>query len=255
MRVVHRMLLALTVLSLAGPQHLLAQAGPNDRQLPDAASVERGLSVYAAQCINCHGLDVKGTEDGPDLIRSVAVLRDFEGSEIGPTMSALGHLELSPGELVDLSHFLKQQIEATARNRNALEPPDILTGDVARGGAYFSGEGGCTACHAIDGDLRGIGSRYSPLNLQQRFLFPRDDGVPSEVRVSLPSGETHTGQLEFVDDFFVSLTDASGVYRSFRRSPGIEVEVEDPRQAHWDLLDRITDAEIHDVVTYLETIQ
>ena len=247
-------------LVLLMPSLVGAQAGPFDRQRPDPEFANRGRSVYAQRCINCHGLDVKGTENGPDLIRSVAVLRDLEGTEIGPAMAALpGHPSDLPGtELVDISHFLKQQIEATARNRNPRQPPNVLTGNVDAGRAYFNGDGGCTACHSATRDLAGVGGRLSPVNLQQRFLFPRSGGrgqAPTFVTVTPRTGPAVSGTVDFINDFFVSLTDASGTYHSFRRVPGMNVETEDPYQAHWDLLERITDRNIHDVVTYLETLK
>jgi len=234
------------------------QAGPYERQRPDERRVAAGRSLYAERCINCHGLDVKGTEQGPDLIRSVAVLRDFEGSAIGPAMAEIpGHPANLPGSGIgDISHFLKQQVELTARNRNATEPPDVLSGDVVRGRVFFEGAGGCTACHSVSGDLSDVGSRFSPVNLQQRFLFPRGGfgETPSAVTVRTPEEEV-SGTLEFINDFFVSLTDESGTYRSFRRGRGVAVTTVDPYDAHWELLETITDDEIHDVVTYLETLK
>ncbi len=139
-----RGVLILTVFFTLNAVDSVAQAGPFDRQRPDPASVERGRGVYLARCINCHGLDVKGTENGPDLIRSVAVLRDLEGSEIGPAMANVADhpADLPGSELPDISHFLKQQIEATARNRNPSEPPNVLTGNVEAGRAFFNGDGG-----------------------------------------------------------------------------------------------------------------
>jgi cytochrome c oxidase cbb3-type subunit 3 len=252
-------LFALALVSLT-PSIVAGQAGPFDRQRPDEDSADRGRGVYAQQCINCHGLDIKGTENGPDLIRSVAVLRDLEGSEIGPAMSGLSdHPSNLPGtELADISHFLKQQIEATARNRNPSQPPNVLTGNVESGRSFFSGGGGCTACHSATGDLAGVGGRYSPVNLQQRFLFPRGGGreqAPTRVTVTPPTGPAITGDVEFLNDFFVSLTDGTGNYHSFRRRAGMRVESVDPYQGHWDLLARITDRNIHDVVTYLETLK
>jgi cytochrome c oxidase cbb3-type subunit 3 len=164
-----------------------------------------------------------------------------------------------PGtELADISHFLKQQIEATARNRNPRQPPNVLTGSVDAGRAYFNGDGGCTACHSATGDLAGVGGRLSPVNLQQRFLFPRGGGreqAPTLVTVTPPTGPDVSGTVEFINDFFVSLTDESGTYHSFRRVRGMNVETVDPYQSHWDLLERITDRNIHDVVTYLETLK
>ena len=49
---------------------LFAQAGRTDRQMPDPAAADRGKRVYLQFCINCHGSQAQGTEDGPDLIRS-----------------------------------------------------------------------------------------------------------------------------------------------------------------------------------------
>jgi cytochrome c oxidase cbb3-type subunit III len=39
------------------------------------------------------------------------------------------------------------------------------------------------------------------------------------------------------------------------RGPGVRVTKTNPLQAHVDLLDRITDAQIHDLVAYLETLK
>ena len=65
-----------------------AQGGPTDRQKVDDAAAARGRGLYAAQCINCHGSTAKGGPNGPDLIRSTAVLRDRLGSHLGPAMRA-----------------------------------------------------------------------------------------------------------------------------------------------------------------------
>lgn len=238
------------------PSLASAQAGPYERQRPDSAAVERGRTFYADQCGGCHGFDAKGTQSGADLIRSVTVLRDNEGSEIGPAIAAIRNhpSDLNRRNLMDVSHFLKAQIEATARNRNASVPPNVYTGDATAGRAYFEGAGGCSACHSASGDFEGLGARYGGVDLQQRFLFPRS-GSPSAVTVIHAQDGRISGTLNFIDDFFVALTDSDGLYRSFRRSPQLQVDVDDPLAAHRDLLGQISDAEIHDVVTYLGTLQ
>ena len=63
-----------------------AQGGPYERQRIDNAAADRGRAVYARHCINCHGSTAKGTERGPDLIRSTVVLRDRLGNGIGPSL-------------------------------------------------------------------------------------------------------------------------------------------------------------------------
>jgi hypothetical protein len=75
------------------------------------------------------------------------------------------------------------------------------------------------------------------------------------VVVTLPSGESISGELERVDNFYVSLRDGEGQYRTIKRRKGVTVAQDNPYQAHIDLLDTITDTQIHDVVAYLETLK
>lgn len=242
---------------LAGAGLLLAQPGPTERQTVDPAAARRGRQLYTQYCINCHGALAKGTEDGPDLIRSPLVLRDRLGNEIGPALKKLPEHkgDLTSAQVADITHFLKAQIEATAKDRNTDSPPAVLTGNAEAGRAYFNGAGGCAACHSPTGDLAGIARKFKdPVDLQQRFLFPRAS-KPMTVRVTADGGSTVTGQLVRIDDFNVSLRDAAGVYRDFERGPKVKVEMEDPLARHHELLDVYTDQNIHDVVRYLESLK
>ena len=135
---------------------------------------DRGKRVYTQFCINCHGASAKGTEQGPDLIRSPLVLRDRLGDQIGPALKKLANhkADLTKAQVTDLTHFLKDQIEATAKNRNPEHPPNVLTGNLEAGRAYFNGAGKCSTCHSPTGDLAGVGRKYSPIDLQQRFSVP-----------------------------------------------------------------------------------
>ena len=56
-------------------------------------------------------------------------------------------------------------------------------------------------------------------------------------------------------DFYVTLREADGTVRTVRRVPGMKVTRANPLQAHIDLLDRVTDGQIHDLVAYLETLK
>ena len=109
------------------------------------------------------------------------------------------------------------------------------------------------------GDLAGIAARITdPVNLQQRFLFPvLRRGGPRQVRVTVTpsSGASVTGTLVRADDFSVSLRDGSGEYRSFTREPDVRVVVDDPLAAHYALLDRYTDADMHNLTAYLSTLR
>lgn len=256
-----RSLLLLAALATAMPLDIGAQGGPTDRQRIDPTAAKRGRLVYAEHCINCHGIQAKGTDNGPDLIRSVIVLRDRLGNGIGPAIkkSATHQAGLTESQVADLSHFLHDRIEAIARNRTPTAPLNVLTGNAEAGRAYFNGRGKCSGCHSAAGDLAGIARRIQdPVNLQQRFLFPsltRGGGKQVEVTVTPPSGAAVSGALVRMDDFNISLRDASGEYRTFTRIPGTKVDVRDPLAVHHELLDQYTDADMHNIVTYLETLK
>jgi cytochrome c oxidase cbb3-type subunit 3 len=248
-------------------------AGADDKHVVDPLSADRGRKVYAAECINCHGTHARGSDNGADLIRSVVVLHDRYGNEIGPYLRK-GHptqttpaARLTQSQIEDLSHFVHYEVYQTLRSE--LDVQNVLTGDAKAGAAYFSGAGKCSTCHSATGDLAGIARRYSPVNLQQRFLFPQGGrggrggragravppANPITVTVTPASGPAITGSLVELDDFNVSLRDASGEYHSWKRTPSLKVVKHDPFVAHEELLDRITDKNIHDVVAYLETLQ
>jgi cytochrome c oxidase cbb3-type subunit 3 len=243
------------------PVWLAAQGGPTDRPKLDEAAAARGRTLYAEHCINCHGSTAKGGSNGPDLIRSTAVLRDRLGNGIGPAMrrSASAHqAALTNQQVVDLAHFLRQRVEAVTRNRTPTVPIDVLTGDPEAGRAYFNGAGRCSTCHSPTGDFRGLRSRTpDALTLQQRVLFPSLVRSTKRVEVTVTplSGPPVSGALVRIDNFNVSLRDESGDYRAFTRVPGVKVDVRDPLAVHHELLDHYTDDAIHDVVAYLWTLK
>jgi cytochrome c oxidase cbb3-type subunit III len=251
--------LCLCGVTLAAAALAAAQGGPYERQKVDAAAATRGRALYAQHCINCHGSTAKGGDRGPDLIRSVVVLRDRQGNAIGPALGSPAHqATLTAAQLVDLSHFLHQRVESTASNRNARGPINVLTGDPEAGRAYFNGAGRCSGCHSSTGDLAGIAKRITDgVNLQQRWLFPTlRRGGDKQVEVTVTTaGTSTTGVLLRQDDFTVSLRDASGEFRSFTRGPGVDIAVHDPLAVHAELLDRYTDSDIHNVTTYLSTLK
>jgi cytochrome c oxidase cbb3-type subunit III len=261
-----------------------AQAGPLDRPTVDAAAADRGRKIYAAECITCHGTQARGTDTGSNLIRSLVVLRDRYGSALGPFLkkghsmqSGQSSATLTDAQVKDLANFIRQRVEDTLRGSPIFIPQNLLTGDPKAGAAYFEGEGKCTTCHSTSGNLAQFGSRYQPVDIQQRFIFPgsgrggRGGGGgrgrggppappapnPNAVRVTVtPSGsQPVSGVLVQMDDFLVSLRGEDGTVQTFRRVPGMTVVKTNPLQFHIDLLDRITDKTMHDVVAYLETLK
>src|SRR5262245_36057137 len=255
----------------AGPR---PNVGAADRHRVDPAAADRGRKTYAAECVTCHGPSARGTERGPNLVRSPIVLRDRYGNSIGPVLRK-GHpmqtgaasATLTDAQITDLSHFIWQRINDTLRGSDVFEPGDVLVGDAKAGEAYFSGEGKCSTCHSVTGDLAGYGKRFQPVDIQQRFVFPNTAGGRGRgraagssrqqvtVTVTLADGTTTSGALVSMDDFHVALRTTAGEYRSWTRTPAMKVVKTEPLAAHVELLERLADKQMHDVVAYLASMK
>ncbi len=244
---------------------LLAQAGKADKHIVDAEAADRGKKAYIQECITCHGPTARGGQGGSDLVRSLVVLHDRYGSEIGPFLKKGHRTEGSPAaqfsqdKIEDLADFLHLKVNDTMRTSPLFRAQNVLIGDAKAGQAYFNGDGKCSQCHSSTGNLKGVGGKYEAIDLQQRFLFPKPafgrGGKPTVVTVTPVTGAAVTGNLVQIDDFNVSLRDAEGEYRAWSRIPGLKVKIDDPYAAHGELLDRITDKNMHDVTAYLETLK
>jgi cytochrome c oxidase cbb3-type subunit III len=233
------------------------------RPVPAAEAVERGKKQFVIQCASCHGSDARGEDDGPDLVRSVIVLDDEQGSLIGPVLrkgfpnEGMPAFNLSDAQIQDLAAFLRERTQA-AINRNAYPLQNLLTGNAKDGETFFNGAGRCNTCHSATGDLAGLASRFQPAQLQTRFLYPRGGrggaGRPTTATVTPRTGPAVSGTLESIDDFTVGLRDAEGYYRSFSRD-AVKVDIQDPLAAHVQLLKQYSDKNMHDVLAYLVTLK
>jgi cytochrome c oxidase cbb3-type subunit 3 len=225
----------------------------------DQAAVEFGQKTFVASCGFCHGANAKGGESGPDLLRSVLVLDDENGEKIGPVIlngrpdKGMPKFALSQAQISDIATFLHNGIRAASLH-GVYPILDIVTGDANAGQAYFNGSGKCNTCHSVDGDLKGIGSKYDPVTLQTRLVMP--GGSQVMVKITLSSGRSFEGKLKHIDDFNVAWIDSDGEYHSStRKGDTPRVEIHDPLQAHLDMLRTYTDADIHNLTAYLVTVK
>jgi cytochrome c oxidase cbb3-type subunit III len=232
----------------------------------DPVAASRGKALFQQNCAFCHGANATGAE-GPDLLRSTIVLHDERGETIAlvilkgrPDKGMPGFSALTQAQIYDLAEFLHQRVEQAA-NRFGYQMQNVVTGDAKSGQEFFNGAGRCSSCHSPAGDLAHIARKFEPADLQAHFLYPAkaydEDAIKARaahVKVTLPSGENVSGTLKRMDDFEASIWDESGAYRSWPRQ-GIKIEVDDPLQAHRELLAKYTDADMHNILAYLETLK
>ena len=236
----------------------------NSAAWPQAVSqdpaVERGHKQFQQTCGFCHGPDATGAR-GPDLVRSPLVAHDVKGDKIGEVIrlgrpdKGMPAMPVTDQQVLDIAAYLHARAleglrSAEVPSTYAIEK--LLTGDPEAGRIYFHGAGNCKSCHSPTGDLATVASKYSPIDLQAHMLYP--GGRHTTVVVTLPSGEQIKGPLAHADDFVIALRDASGWYRSFSRER-VKVELQDPLAAHRDLLDKLMQADVHNLFAYLESLK
>lgn len=249
-----------------------SQAGSKIKQSSAAASkayspelVRRGSALFRQDCSFCHGRDAGGGESGPDLTRSKLVTADVDGNKIGPVVrggrpdKGMPPFDRSDQQIASLVAFIHtQQKKALSSGRKGsggrkgVDAADLQTGNVEAGKQYFNGAGGCVTCHSPTGDLAGIASRYQGLELEEQMLYPKHP--KSKVTVTAASGQTVTGVLEYLDEFTVGLVDDTGSYRSWRTAD-VQYKVDSPVDAHVELFGKYTDADLHNLMAYLQTLR
>jgi cytochrome c oxidase cbb3-type subunit 3 len=232
--------------------------------VPDPASVKRGQPLFIASCGSCHAANATGTPRAANLIRSTIVRHDKDGSAIAALIKGdVPHTttpaaSLPPEQVRDVVSFIRDLVQTYDKSSPDPMPDDypatlLLTGNAQAGKAWFNGAGTCSTCHSITGDLAGIAGKYSPVDLQARFMMPRTK-KPKTATVTLSSGERVTGVLLVLNTYDVSVRTSDGKTQSWP-ADSVRVDVTDPLQAHRELLPKYTDANMHDMFAYLWTLK
>src|SRR5215510_15258212 len=118
----------LIAIALASPCLVAAQApqgrgGNQDSGVArlrafDPAAVERGKTVFGEKCASCHRANARGGQGftGPDLIRSVLVLQDVNGQQIGAHVQTTHKpsIALTAPQIADIGTFLHREITYAA---------------------------------------------------------------------------------------------------------------------------------------------
>lgn len=264
-----------------GPGQGAGRFPAQQRPKADPEVVQRGRGIFAGSCGPCHGADARGGQlGGPNLLRSQLALSDKAGEQLFPVIkNGRPGTTMPPSPLPDADinaviaflHDLQGKIGGQGNPPPGEEVElDILVGNAKAGEAYFAAR--CASCHSASGDLKGIATRAGqPKALQNLWVSggraiargggaARPAGAPpravTTATITLPSGEKTSGTLLRLDDFAVTVVQADGSQRTFRRNGDLpKVEITDPLEGHRALLTVLSDADMHNVTAYLVTLK
>lgn len=225
-----------------------------------------GGRIFMSQCARCHGVGGTGglgpAFTHPDLRHAPDDEALISVIKYGiPGTSMAGNWALADREAL--------QVAAYVRSLGKV-PPEPVTGDSARGAAIYSGTASCGSCHALNGmgsgwapDLTAIGSRRGVSYLREALVDPAaaqpdsplptmDGGYPGYLWVRAASkSATIEGTRINEDNFTIQVRDAMGRLHSLRKSQLIRLEKIGGRSAMPSYRDRLSTAEIDDLVAYL----
>ena len=250
----------LCVLLLVLPCLFAQDRSENASKADATAEASAGRAIFQQNCGFCHGRDGRGAS-GPDLIRSPLVNHDAGGDLIGQVVhngradKGMPAFQLPDAEVREIAAFLHEQVKlaSTVASRIPSEYPleQLLVGNAEAGKGYFNGEGKCAQCHSPTGDLAHIASKYKPVELQSRIVFPV--GAKSTAAVVDRSGRQYRGEVLYTDEFFITLM-SEGEPRTWDRRL-VKITTNDPLAAHVALLTQYSDQNVHDLFAYLESLK
>jgi mono/diheme cytochrome c family protein len=224
--------------------------------IPDKAAALRGATHFAQNCGACHGKDARGAM-GPSLVTSDLVLTDEHGQQLSaflkkgrPEKGMPAFATLSHQQMIDITEFLHLQVENVA-NRGSYKMLNILVGNALNGKAYV--EARCMTCHTAE-TFAHIASKFrSPEQLQRNWIWPARYGTLT-AKVKTPEG-TFSGWLKQISDFRITLVDRSGKTHTIDRGPGVDVQMSDRLAGHQEIIMTLSNDDMHDVTSYLETLK
>jgi PQQ-dependent dehydrogenase (methanol/ethanol family) len=239
-------------------------------------AVAAGRILYKQACVACHGADARG-DRGPSLVSGSPahgnadgeIFLSIRGGIRGTQMPAFA--SFSSDQIWQLVSYLRGLSGTPVAASAAGEK---VAGDAAAGQAIFTGKGGCSACHQVNGvgtpvgpDLSTAG-RMPAQQLQARIVNPNPavaggrggrggrggPARPATVIAKTKDGHEYRGTQKAADSFSVAMIDMAGRYHSFEKSELADLRIEAKSLMPDDFSARLSSGGIQNVVAYLKTL-
>ena len=241
---------------------LVASAQNPSQKRPTSSKPDsiQGKQTFTSTCAQCHGLDGKGSERGPNIADKPSVQRlsdsqifhVIENGVAGTGMPAFHSLEES--QIRALVAYLR-----TLQGKNKAA---ALPGNPEQGKTIFFGTAACSECHMVAGqggfiasDLSDYARSHAVGQVRSAIVDPAS--VSQQVRLvtaTLRDGEKFEGRVRDEDNFSVQLQTLDGRFHFLSRSEIDTMEPDSHLLMPSDYGSRLDPRELNDVVSYLMSV-
>jgi putative heme-binding domain-containing protein len=231
---------------------------PTQRPNLTANDIERGRTLFQAQCAFCHGAGGDGGR-GANLARPTLRRAPTDEALVRVINRGIPNTGM-PGNAMSLRETWQVIGFVRSLGRLKREP---LPGDAVRGAQVYQAHG-CAACHTIGGlggptgpDLTDVGARSSPAFLRQSLLDPQAD-VPSgfmQVRAVTREGQHLTGVRVNEDTFSIQFRGTTDTMYSFFKDELVEFAKDAGKTPMPTYRERLEPNALDDLVAYLVSLE
>ena len=253
--------LALVVI-LASRVSLAQQGEPANPLQGNAQAIDQGQQLFRLSCASCHGLNAKGLR-GPDLTTGQWIRGGSDSQLFRTIMQGIPGTDMPGAQIGDATPDQVWAVIAYLRTLSGPASEEDTRGNAQNGETLFWGKATCGQCHMVRGrggrlgpDLSRIGVTRSRTALITEIRTPSrsfTDGY-GPVTVVARDGRRIRGVRKNEDPFSLQIMDTNERILSFDHSDLREV-VRESRSLMPDYgPDRLTDAELDDVIRYLRSL-
>jgi cytochrome c oxidase cbb3-type subunit III len=238
----------------------LAQSPSQKRSTSSKSDSIQGKQIFASTCAQCHGLDGKGSERGPNIADRPSIQR-LSDSQIfhvvengvpGTGMPAFPSLQAP--QIRALVAYLR-----TLQGKNETA---ALPGNPAQGKTIFFGKAACSECHMVGGqggfiatDLSDYARSHTVEQIRSAIVDPPSSGRQLRlVTATLYDGEKFQGRVRDEDNFSAQLQTLDGTFHFLAKSEIDTMEPESHSLMPSDYGSRLNPQELNDLISYLMSV-
>ena len=254
-----RSVLRVALLCLVGVSGRAAQDPPLRNPLEgNPEAIRAGMGLFRGRCADCHGVDARGVR-APDITQ-VWVSGRTDGGLLKTIREGVPGTEMPANPRVNDNEAW--QILAYLRTLAASAPTDPPRGNAANGAKVFAAN--CAACHRVNGTGGRLGpdlSRVGIARARDMLVLRVRRGVEdlgagyAPVTLTPHAGQPIQGLKKNEDLFSVQIMDTRERIQGYEKDKMKAVENNTRSAMPIFGPDRLSDADLDDLIRYLQTLR